>query len=133
MNEGQQERLVLAWERLAVALGDLRDEARKAGERFWPQPKPQREVVVSRVENEEDRANKALGIDDSKTIEQWLDLGPTEEDDGAIGERTREWLRTHPPTAAEEAKKTEVGDARPQAPAKGKQRRTGTKKAQDKA
>lgn len=132
MNEGQQERLVLAWERLAVALGDLRDEARKAGERFWPQPKPQREVVVSRVENEEDRANKALGIDDSKTIEQWLDIGPTEEDDGAIGERTREWLRTHPPVT-EETKKTEVGDAGPQVAVKGKQRRTGAKTAQDKA
>ena len=60
MNESQKERLVLSFERLAIAMEGVRDEFRKAGSRYWPEPKPQREPVVSRIENEEDRAKKNL-------------------------------------------------------------------------
>ena len=105
--------LVLAFTQIAKALEGLHDELRKAGTRYWPQPKPQREVVVSRIENDEDRAKKSLG-EDGKEINEWLDdLGdPEGEDPAIIGERTRKWIEEHKETPKVSAAGTEVASGR---------------------
>jgi len=113
MDEEREERLVVSFEKIAVALGGLRDELSRAGKRFWPQPTGQKEAVVSRVETDEDRARKNLGLDDkSVSIDQWLAaLGDPEADDiGIVGERSRQWIIDHPP------EKAEVADAGSQSP-----------------
>ena len=104
LNE-QIERLVLSFQTIAKSLEGLHDEAKRAGNRYWPQPREQKEAVVSRIENEEDRANKNLGIDNkSVSIDQWLaDLGDPEADDiGVVGERSRQWVIDHPPEKVKE-------------------------------
>lgn len=95
MNEDQEERIVLAFERLATALRDLHDEVRRAGKRYWPQPKEQKEPVLSRVEVDEERDRKRQGAR-RRTIEEIIDPNATEEEEEYIGERTRQWLRDHP-------------------------------------
>ena len=99
----QDERLVVAYEAIAKALEGLRDEAIKAGKRYWPQPGEQRESVVTHVPNEEDEAKRNLGVSDGP-IDEWLNLGNPDE---WIGEREREWRRTHPT----ETKEVKVSDA----------------------
>ena len=121
MNESQKERLVLSFERLAIAMEGVRDEFRKAGSRYWPEPKPQREPVVSRIENEEDRAKKNLGVDE-RPIMEWLELDDTE-DDGIIGERTAQWLKDHP----------QASNAGAQIASGGKPGSTGSKKTKSKS
>jgi hypothetical protein len=103
------ERLVAAFERIATSLEALHDETKRAGTRFWPEQPIQKEAVLTRVETEEDRARKSLGVDD-KPINEWLtDLDVPEDDSGIIGERSRQWLIDHP----EEGPKAEVSDAGP--------------------
>jgi hypothetical protein len=97
------ERLVVAFSQIAEALKGLHEEAIKAGTRFWPDPREQRQAVVSHVPNEEDEAKRNLGVSDGP-IDEWLNLGDPDE---FIGEREREWRRTHPP----ETKEVKIGDA----------------------
>jgi hypothetical protein len=111
MDEIQEKRLVVAFEKIAKALGGLHEESKRAGARFWPEPKQQKEAVWSRVETDEDRAKKSLGASD-KPIEDWLtDIGDPE---GAeyIGERTKQWLRDN----AKEDKEAKVSDAGSETP-----------------
>ena len=123
MNGKQDERFVLACEAIAEGLKGIHEELRKAGNRYWPEPKPQRESIVSRIPNEEDKAKESLGLD-GKPLTAWLTLeDEDDEDDGAIGERTKQWLRDHPKEAPE------VPDARPEVAARGKSRNSGTKTA----
>ena len=124
MNEYLEERFVLSFEKIASALEGIHGELRKAGNRYWPEPRPQREAVLSRIPNEEDKAKESLGID-GKPIKEWLaDLDIPEEDDGIIGERTAQWLRDHP-------KEKQASDAGPEAPSRGKQKGKGSKKAKN--
>ena len=74
---------------------------KRAGNRYWPEPKGPREVVLSRVETDEDRAKKALGESD-ESINDWLSLEPEEE---FKFERTLQYIREHP----EEFKKPDAG------------------------
>jgi hypothetical protein len=107
VNENQINRLVVSFERIGIALEGLHEEAKRAGKRFWPEPGQQREAVLTRVETEEDRAKKRLGLaDESITIKEWLDLGDPESD-AYIGERTAQWLRDHP----KENKEAKIVDA----------------------
>lgn len=93
-----------ALDRIAAAFEGIYDELRKAGNRYWPEPKLQRESKVTHVPNEEDKARESLGIDE-RPIDQWLeDLGDPEGDDQVIGPRTAQWLKDH-----------QEPDARPQA------------------
>ena len=101
MDQEQEERLVLAWEGISTALKGIRDELRRAGNRFWPQPKEQKQAVVSRVESDAEREQKLQGSR-RRTVQEVVDPNAEENPDEWIGERTRQWLRDHAP---------EVGDA----------------------
>jgi hypothetical protein len=95
-NEELIERLVIAHERLAFAMESMRDELRRAGTRYWPQPREQREAVVTKVETDAERERKMQGAK-RRTITDALDPNfDEEESDEIIGERTRQWLRDHP-------------------------------------
>ena len=125
MNENQINRLVVSFERIGIALEGLHEEAKRAGKRFWPEPGQQREAVLTRVETEEDRAKKRLGLaDESIPINEWLDLGDPESD-AYIGERTAQWIKDHPP---EKAKVVDAG-----AEGAGKQDTPSPKKTKSKA
>ena len=109
MNEDQSERLVLAFERIATALGDIRDEVRRAGTRYWPQPKQQREAVVSKVESDEERDRKLQGAR-RRNISEVIDPDFDETiGDEFIGERTRQWHRDHPQEAKEKVNDASAG------------------------
>jgi len=126
MNGNLEGRLVVAWERVASALEGLHEETKRAGKRFWPEPGQQREAVLTRVETEEDRAKKRLGLaDESIPINEWLDIGDTGEE--YIGERTAQWLRDHP----KENKEAKIVDAGSEA--SGKQDAPSPKKTKSKA
>ena len=89
------ERLVMAHERLALAIESFVDEVRRAGMRYWPLPSQQREAVVSRVESEEERELRMQGAR-RRTVNEVVDPTVEEVPDEFIGERTRQWLRDHP-------------------------------------
>ena len=102
------ERLAASFDKIAVALEGLHEEARKAGKRYWPEPGQQKEAIISHVPTEEDRIRERQGIDEGKPIDEWLsDLGDPEGDAGIVGERSRQWIIDHP----EEVTKTKVPDA----------------------
>src|SRR5271165_3699992 len=125
MTEDQEERLVMAWETIGKALEGLRDEASRAGKRYWPEQPVQKETIWSHVENEEDRARKNLGVTDGPIdINKWLTLDSDESDNGIIGERSAQWLRDHPEDAP---KKAGEPDAGPEAPVREKKSRKGIK------
>ena len=111
MREDQEERIVVSFEKIAVALEGLHDEAKRAGLRFWPQQREQREAIVTRVESDRDRELRLQGAR-RRSISEITDpvAEEQEEDYEIIGERTRQYLRDHP----EERKKTEVADASPE-------------------
>lgn len=94
MTEDQEERLTCAFSEIAIALKELSDQAKKAGQRYWPEPKEQREAVVSVVETPEERELRRQSgwIRDAKDI-----IDPTaEEPEEYIGARTAQWIRDHP-------------------------------------
>ncbi len=122
MNQDRDERLVVCFERIASAFEGIHDELKHAGTRYWPTAKPQREPVVSRIPNEEDKAKESLGID-GKPINEWLSDLDTEEDDGIIGERTAQWLKDHP----------QASNASAQVACGGKPGNTGSKTAKNKS
>jgi hypothetical protein len=103
------DRLVVAFESIGESLKGLNESVKRAGNRYWPEPRGPREAILSRVETDEDRAKKALG-DTDQPINEWLtDLGDPEEGDHTF-DRTRQYIRDHP----EEFKIPNVG---PKAPA----------------
>lgn len=127
MTKEQNDRLVVAWELIAKSLEGLHEEVKRAGKRYWPEPGQQRESVLTRVETEEDRAKKNLGLaDESISINEWLDIGDPESE-SYIGERTAQWLRDH----HKESKEAKVVDAGPEG--SGKQDAASPKKTKSKA
>ncbi len=122
------ERIILAFEKIASALEGLHNEVSKAGKRYWPEPGQQKEAILSHVPTEEDRIRERQGIDDGKPIDEWLsDLGDPEGEAGIVGERSRQWIIDHPP------EKTQVSDARPEVASVGKPDATSTEEAESKA
>jgi hypothetical protein len=77
----QEERLLLALERIACAFEGLRDEAKRAGAVYWPQKQVQKEAIVSRVETNEDRELKMQGAR-RRTINEIID--PDVEESSAL-------------------------------------------------
>ena len=128
MTEDQEERLVLYFELIVKAIEGLREEAKRAGERYWPSQREQKEVVVSRVESAEDRERKLQGTW-RRTAGEAIDPSIDEEPEGFVGERTRKWLRDHP----KEVKKTEVPDASSETPVREEEGGTGTAKVEGQA
>jgi hypothetical protein len=91
--------IVLAFERIASALEGLHEELQCAGNRYWPQPKEQKEAILGRVLTEEERIKKDRGNSDKIPIEEWLtNLGEhDDEEEGVVGDRSRQWIKDHPP------------------------------------
>ena len=101
MSSEQKDPLVLAFERIANALEGLHEEAKRAGIRFWPGPKEQKQAVVSKVESDDERAKRNQGAR-KRTIADVIDPNAEDEDtEEFIGERTRRWLRDHGKEAKE--------------------------------
>jgi hypothetical protein len=102
MDEKQDERLVVSFQKIAKALTGIHEEFKRAGKRYWPEPKEQREAVLSHVPNAEDEAKKNLGLTD-QPIEKWLNPEWLDESDsGIIGERSSQWIAEHPEEKSKE-------------------------------
>ncbi len=71
MNDEFEERLVLAFERIATALEGIHDQGQKAVGKLWPERKGPSEAIVSRVPTDEDKIREAHGASD-KPIGEWL-------------------------------------------------------------
>jgi hypothetical protein len=128
MNEEVIERLAASFDKIALSLEGLHNEVSKAGKRYWPEPGQQKEAILSRVPTEEDKIRERQGIDDGKTIDEWLsDLGDPEGEAGIVGERSRQWVIDHPP------EKTQVPDASPEVASVGKPDATSIEEAESKA
>ena len=114
MTEDQEERLVSAWEGIAKGLGDLHEIARQAISKQWPEARPTREAVISRLPSAEDKIKAQTGNTDGP-IDEWLgEFDPEEE----IGPREREFLKN-------QAKQSKFA-ARPKVSSKAKGSRTGS-------
>lgn len=86
------ERLVMSFEKIAVALEGLDVTYRRHYEKLYPERKEIRDAVVSRVPTEEDRIREAHGASD-KPVTEWLnDIEREEEDAQDVGVRERQWL-----------------------------------------
>ena len=85
-------RLANVFERIASALEGLNGTGRTAITKLWPEPAGQREVIVSKVETEEERVAREQGKAIPKSgITDWLSEGFGGEDE-LVGEREREFL-----------------------------------------
>jgi hypothetical protein len=101
MKDDEFERLVVSFESIAESLKGLHEEAKRAGIRFWPGPKEQKQAVVSKVESDDERAKRNQGAR-KRTIADAIDPNAEDEDtEEFIGERTRRWLRDHGKEAKE--------------------------------
>jgi hypothetical protein len=89
MNDDLFERLVVAFESIAQSLVGINDTKQREFAKQWPEPRPIREAVVSRIPTEEDIIREAQGID-GKSLEEWLQIPG--EDAEFIGERERAFL-----------------------------------------
>lgn len=86
-------RLAEAFERIAVALEGLDGTGKSAITKLWPEPAGQREVIVSKVETEDERVAREQGKAIPKSgLSDWLseDFGGEDE---LVGEREREFLQ----------------------------------------
>lgn len=84
----QAERLVVAWEGLAKAVGDLNETARLAISKQWPDARTPREAVFSKLPTAEEKLKAQTG-NTSGPVDEWLgEFDPEEE----IGPREREFL-----------------------------------------
>jgi hypothetical protein len=88
MTENQEERIVSAFEQIAIALAGIYDTQEKQFAKQWPERKEAREAVYSRVPNEEDLIREQLGAS-NESLDEWLTIPEKEE---YIGEREREFL-----------------------------------------
>jgi hypothetical protein len=96
MREELVERLVISFERLALAVEGLRDEAKKAGLKYWPPQKEQREPILTRNEGDKEKEVRNQGAR-MRTVQDAVD--PEKDDDleeEDIGPRARQWMKDHP-------------------------------------
>ncbi len=134
MNDDQINRLIGAWEGIGKALEGLHDEVSRAGKRYWPEPGPKRDTIITSVVTEEDQRAERRRQEEKIPIEDWLknfrDPDESDEPEGVVGDRSRQWFIDHPPEAPKE---TEVVDAGSEATIGDKKGRKGVKKAESKA
>lgn len=97
------ERLTLSFEKIAKALTGLHDiEKRKFGKLYPKRPK-QRDAIVTRAFNEDDRIKEAHGASD-RPIDEWIgDLGEF------VGVREKEFLEERDARAKAERERAETG------------------------
>jgi hypothetical protein len=98
MTENQEERIVSAFEQIAIALAGIYDTQEKQFAKQWPERKEAREAVYSRVPNEEDLIREQLGAS-NESLDEWLTIPEKEE---YIGEREREFLARQAADGAQE-------------------------------
>jgi hypothetical protein len=119
------ERLVVSFEKIAEALGGLHEEAKRAGTRYWPQPGPQRETIVSHALTEEEKIKERQGY--GKSVQEWLtNFGDHDEEEGVVGDRSRQWAKDHP------TEKSKAPDASAETASVGKPDPEGAEKAESK-
>lgn len=99
MNEALFLRLVVCFESLAQSMAGINATKQKEFAKQYPEAKPVRDAVVTRIPNEEDKILQAQGVDGTP-LEKWLSL-PEEEE--FIGEREREYLEKQKRNASPEA------------------------------
>jgi hypothetical protein len=87
MNEQREERLVLAFEAIGIALRGIHDTLERQLAKQFPEPKEWREAAYSRILTEEERIREDQGASE-EPIEEWLTLPEGE----WIGRREREFL-----------------------------------------
>jgi hypothetical protein len=88
------ERLVLSFEKVALALEGLNETYRRQFAKQYPERREVREAIVTRVPTREDKIREEQGASD-RPLSEWLsDIEDEEESAGAddIGVREREWL-----------------------------------------
>jgi hypothetical protein len=103
MDGDQNEQIEISLARIASAFEGIYNEIRRAGIRYWPSAKEQKQAVLSRVESDDERARRSQGAR-LRTVAEVID--PTIDDeipDDFLGERTRQWLRDHPQEARKDA------------------------------
>ena len=86
MNSFQDERLVVAFEQIAIALAEINETGKRQFAKQWPERGEVREAVYSRVPSEEDRIREEHG-DSDESLEEWLRIRGEE----AFGPREREF------------------------------------------
>lgn len=91
MTPDQEERIVVAWEKIAGALEGLNDRSERAFAKQYPD-KERREAIGSRVPTPEDKIRENQGVGAKSDIEWLSEL----QDDRFIGDREAEYLREHP-------------------------------------
>jgi hypothetical protein len=128
MTEDQEERFVVSFEKIAKALEGIHEEAKRAGSKYWPHPREQRQSVLTRVGEDKERELRLQGAR-RRTIEEVIDPNIEEVPDEEIGERTRQWLRDHP----QERKEAKKSDASPKTPIAGEAGGTGIEEAEGKS
>jgi hypothetical protein len=76
MTEDQEERLVVAFEQIALTLRGIHDTGQKEFARRWPERKEVREAVVTRIPTDEDRIREEHGAGGDEPLQDWLNLPP---------------------------------------------------------
>lgn len=111
MTAEQEERLVASWEAIAQGLGSLNETARSAIAKQWPEAKPVREAVISRIPTPEDKIKTQTGNTDG-SVSEWLSEFDEEEE---LGPREKQFLASQvaskliaSPKAAPKAKRPKV-------------------------
>jgi hypothetical protein len=86
------DRFISSFEKIAAAMEGLNETYRRHLEKLYPEPKPYREAVVTRVQTAEDKIREAHGAG-VQPLDQWLsEVQDEEEQNEFIGVREREWL-----------------------------------------
>lgn len=90
MTKNQEERLVIAFEQIAIALAGINDTGKKQYAKQWPQRTAPREAVYSRLASDEDRIREEHGGDQpaNESLSEWLSGS-----EDVFGPREREFLQ----------------------------------------
>jgi hypothetical protein len=88
MTEEYEQRLVLAFEQIGLALRGIHDTMERQLAKQFPEPKEWREAAYSRLPSEEDRIREEHGAS-GEPLSKWLSI---EEESDWIGEREKEFI-----------------------------------------
>ena len=105
MTPEQEERLVCAFESIAVRLGGIGKTLELDYAKKYPTPRGPTEPTVTHVKTEDELLRESLGETGEKTTEDWLDIG--------IGPREREFIEEDKKRQAAETAERDSRKARP--------------------
>lgn len=105
MTKDHEERLVMAFERIAIALEGIDESAQTAIRKLWPERGTVPEAVITHVPTEEEQRRERQGASE-KPISEWLsEPFGGEDDEYIIGERERAFLEAQRRHASPQASK----------------------------